>query len=59
MRKKEKRGGARKNAGRKSREQLGLAAVKNTTIQVEEEVIDACRKKYGSLANALRAAAKE
>lgn len=46
-------------AGRKSREELGLPAVKNTTVQVEPEVIDKCREKYGSIANALRWAARQ
>lgn len=51
-------GGARKNAGRKSREEIGLPPVKNTTIQVEEEAILNARKNHGSLANAIRFAAK-
>lgn len=52
-----KNNGGNKNAGRKTREELGLPEVKNTTVQVEPEVIAKCRKKYGSIANALRWAA--
>lgn len=54
---KRKNNGGHKTAGRKSREELGLEPVKNTTVQVEQSVIDACKKKHGSLANALRYAA--
>lgn len=55
--KKEYRGGAGRGQGRKSREELGLEEVKNTTVQVEPSVIEACKQKHGSLANALRFAA--
>lgn len=51
-------GGARPGAGRKSREDKGLPAVVNTTVQVEQKVIAAARENHGSLANALRFAAK-
>ncbi|MFD2922006.1 hypothetical protein ACFS6H_19960 [Terrimonas rubra] len=54
---KRKFNGGHKTAGRKSREEQGLEPVKNTTVQVEPSVIDKCREKYGSLANALRFAA--
>lgn len=47
-----------KNAGRKSRKELGLEAVVNTTVQVEKSVIEKCKVRHGSLANALRFAAK-
>lgn len=50
-------GGARKGAGAKSREERGLPPVKNTTVQVEPDVIAICRQRYGSIANALRYAA--
>lgn len=56
---KRKFNGGNKNAGRKSREELGLPPVINTTVQVEKDVIDKCREKHGSLANALRYAAKK
>lgn len=46
-----------KMVGRKTREQRGLPAVKNTTVQVECSVKKACKKKYGSYANAMRFAA--
>lgn len=55
---KENRGGARKGAGRKSRKELGLEPVKITTIEVEPSIIKLCREKHGSLANALRFAAR-
>lgn len=45
--------------GRKSREELGLPVVRATTIEVEETIIALCRQKHGSLANALRYAAKK
>lgn len=50
--------GGNRNAGRKSRQELGMEAVVNTTVQVEKSIIDECREKHGSLANALRFAAK-
>lgn len=56
--KKENRGGARPGAGRKSREELGLEPVTVTTVQVEASVVEACKAIHGSLANALRHAAK-
>lgn len=51
-------GGARSGAGRKSREELGLPALVNTTVQIEPEIKELARKNHGSLANALRFAAK-
>lgn len=56
--KKENRGGARPGAGRKSRKELGLEEVTTTTVEVERSIIDKCRAIHGSLANALRYAAK-
>ncbi|MCH5690067.1 hypothetical protein LWM68_41080 [Niabella sp. W65] len=56
--KKENRGGARQGAGRKSREDLGLEPLVTTSVKVEQTVIDACISTHGSLANALRYAAK-
>lgn len=50
-------GGKRPNAGRKKR--TGDEPVRNTTIQVEGSVIDDCRQIHGTLANALRYAAKK
>lgn len=55
---KDKHGGARPGAGRKSRAALGLEPVTVTTVEVEPSVIAACRAIHGSLANALRYAAK-
>lgn len=56
--KKTKQGGARPNSGRKSREELGLEPVKIVTTKVEKSVVAACKQKFGSLAGALRFAAK-
>lgn len=53
------KGGARANSGRKSREALGLEEVIKTSVAVEASVIDTCKKKYGSLAGALRFAAEQ
>lgn len=50
-----KQGGSRPGAGRKKR---NGEAPKNTTVQVSEDVIKACREKHGSLAAALRYAAQ-
>lgn len=58
MRMKTKAGGTRPNAGRKTREQMGLEPVKIVTTRVEESVIKICKEKHGSLAAALRFAAK-
>jgi len=53
-----KNGGARPNSGPAKKEyQLGDEP-RNTTLQVEPSVIKICREKYGSMANALRFAAK-
>jgi hypothetical protein len=52
-------GGSGRGGGRKSREQLGLPPVVNTTIQIEREVIEKARKRHGTLANALRFSIKE
>lgn len=52
-----KNNGGNRNAGRKSRQSMGLPPVKNTTVQVEQTVIDNCRELHGSLAEALRYAA--
>lgn len=57
MKKKTKAGGARPNAGRKSREELGLEPTVALRTQVEQSVIDACREKFGSIPEALRFAA--
>lgn len=51
-------GGKRDGSGRKSREEKGQPPVVATTVKVEKEVIVICREKYGSLAEALRFAAK-
>jgi len=44
--------------GRRTREEMGLEPLENTSVKVENSVILECRKKFGSLANALRYAAK-
>jgi len=50
-------GGSRPNSGRKKR--TGNEPVRNTTVQVEDKVIQDCRRIHKSLANALRYAAKK
>ena len=57
--KRRKNGGHRPGSGRKSREELGLPPVVTTTVAVEAMVIETCKKKHGSLANALRYAAAQ
>lgn len=54
---KKQHGGKRKGSGRKSRKELGLKPLAFTSVNVEREVIDECRRRYGSLAEALRYAA--
>jgi hypothetical protein len=44
--------------GRRTREEMGLEPLEKTSIKVENSIILECRKKFGSLANALRYAAK-
>lgn len=56
--KKNSHGGAGRNQGRKSRESLGLPALRKTTVEVEPEVFDACKEKYGSIRKALIFAAR-
>ena len=52
-------GGKREGAGRKKKILTDGDKPKNTTVQVEPSVIKICREKYGSIANALRFAAKD
>lgn len=47
-----------KGSGRTSREELGLPPLKTTSVKVEASIIENCQKIHGSLANALRFAAK-
>lgn len=56
--KKETRGGARPGSGRKPISETGKEPTKPVNFRVEQSVIDACKRKYGSLSNALRWAAK-
>jgi hypothetical protein len=51
------KGGSRKGSGRKSRVELGLEQSVITSVRVEPSVIEKCKLKYGSVANALRHAA--
>ena len=53
-----KENGGNTNAGRKKKERVKGDEPRNTTVQVEPSVIKACQEKHGSLANALRFAAK-
>lgn len=53
------RGGAGRGQGRKSREELGKEPTINTTVRIEPSVVEACKEKHGSIANALRFAAKQ
>jgi len=55
---KRKFNGGHKTAGRKKKEWVAGDEPENTTVQVEPSVKEICRKKYGSIANALRFAAK-
>ena len=55
---KRKENGGNTNAGRKEKVWVEGDKPKNTTVQVEPSVIKACKDKHGSLANALRFAAK-
>jgi hypothetical protein len=55
---KRKENGGNANAGRKKKERVEGDEPKNTTVQVEPSIIKACKEKHGSLANALRFAAK-
>lgn len=54
---KKQRGGARPGSGRKPKKPSKVPMIV-TTVEVEETVAVKCRKKHGSLPNALRAAAK-
>lgn len=47
----------KRKQGRPSREYLGLDPIKRVTTAETEKVLNACVKKYGSLAAALRFAA--
>ncbi len=50
--------GGNTNAGAKKKIRVKGDEPKNTTVQIEPSVIAICRQKHGSLANALRFAAK-
>ena len=51
-------GGARVGAGAKKKTWPPGDEPKNTTVQVEPSIIKVCKDRHGSLANALRFAAK-
>ena len=55
---KRKQNGGNSNAGAKKKVRVEGDEPKNTTVQIEPSIIEACRKKHGSIANALRFAAK-
>ena len=56
QKKKKPTGGKKRTGGRPTREELGLEPTKAVTIRLEETVIQAAKKMYGTVSNAVRTA---
>ena len=50
--------GKKRGPGRRTRKELGLEPTTTLTTSVEVSCLDACKKGYGSIADALRHAAR-